>query len=207
MGRGPQKWTQINQGQLGGSFEVNFRSLYFYLSSSVCHSREVSEELLLLLVGKRQTGRIPTQNRQGDHQCSPDLKNIRRLLAGNIPIQSTLALQKGNLHQKSKHHLPTFDLPLPVFQSHTLDEWQVLAEVLVQELEEAVLVGMDILELEQLPSSSNLLLACKRHTGSIPTPSRQGERQGNLGRTHTPLLERSLVQLVLSTLACLLEWR
>ena len=77
----------------------------------------------------------------------------------------------------------------------------------MQELEEAVLVGLDILELEQLPSSSNLLLACKRHTGSIPTPSRQGVRQGNLGRTHTPLLERSLVQLVLSTLACLLEWR
>ena len=61
--------------------------------------------------------------------------------------------------------------------------------MLVQELEEEVLVGLDILELEQLPSSSNLLLACKRHTGSIPTPSRQGERQGNLGRTHTPLLE------------------
>ena len=59
----------------------------------------------------------------------------------------------------------------------------------MQELEEAVLVGLDILELEQLPSSSNLLLACKRHTGSIPTPSRQGERQGNLGRTDTPLLE------------------
>ena len=76
----------------------------------------------------------------------------------------------------------------------------------MQELEEAVLVGLDILELEQLPSSSNLLLACKRHSGSIPTPSRQGERQGNLGRTHTPLLERSLVQLVLSTLACLLGW-
>ena len=61
--------------------------------------------------------------------------------------------------------------------------------MLVQELEEEVLVGLDILELEQLPSSSNLLLACKRHTGSIPTPSRQGERQGNLGRTDTPLLE------------------
>ena len=77
----------------------------------------------------------------------------------------------------------------------------------MQELEEAVLVGLDILDLEQLPSSSNLLLACKRHTGSIPTLSRQGERQGNLGRTHTPLLERILVQLALSTLACQLEWR
>ena len=167
----------------------------------------MSEELLLLLVGKRQTGRIPIQNRQDYHQCSPDLKNIRHLLVGNIPIQSTLALQKGNLHQKSKHHLPTFDLPLPVFQVHSLDEQQVLAEELVQELEEAVLVGLDILELEQLPSSRNLLLACIRHPGSIPTQSRQGERQGNLGRTHTPLLERSLVQLVLSTLACLLGWK
>ena len=66
----------------------------------------------------------------------------------------------------------------------------------MQELDEAVLAGLDILELEQLPSSSNLLLACKRHTGSIPTPSRQGERQGNLGRTHTHLLEGSSVRLM-----------
>ena len=70
----------------------------------------------------------------------------------------------------------------------------------MQELDEAVLVGMDILELEQLPSSSNLLLACKRHTGSIPTPSRQGERQGNLGRTYN-----SLQELVLELRALVLE--
>ena len=25
MGQGPRKWTQINQGQLGGSFGIHFR--------------------------------------------------------------------------------------------------------------------------------------------------------------------------------------
>ena len=34
-----------------------------------------------------------------------------------------------------------------------------------------------------------LEVACKRHPGSIPAQSRQGERQGNLDRTDTPLLE------------------
>ena len=74
---------------------------------------------LLLLAGKRDTGKSPTLNKQDDQLDNPDWKNTS---IGRIPIRRTWVFQRGNLHQNCRHRISVLDFPSFVLQSHSLVE-------------------------------------------------------------------------------------
>ena len=78
---------------------------------------------LLLLAGKRDTGRNPTLNKQDDQLDNPDWKNTS---FGRIPIRRTWVFQRGNLHQNCRHHISVLDFPSLVLQSHSFVEKQMM---------------------------------------------------------------------------------
>ena len=78
---------------------------------------------LLLLAGKRDTGRNPTLNKQDDQLDNPDWRNTS---IGRIPIRRTWVFQRGNLHQNCRHRISVLDFPSFVLQSHSLVEKQMM---------------------------------------------------------------------------------
>ena len=172
-----------------------------------------SPSKLALLVGMRRTGSIPTPSIWADRLGNLHWRHTSLLCFGNIPTQSTLDWWEDNQLQRSRHQgskVHLVQVHLLVVEHHKDQGGSLLVLVVpvksrVGRLDLALQCGLVLLEhcrsallsiamvvaevLVHLhilhDPSTPPLLACRRRTGRIPIPSKQGPWRGSRRQRRT----------------------
>ena len=172
-----------------------------------------SSSKLALLVGRMRTGSIPTPSIWGDWLRNLRWRHTSLLCFGNIPIRSTLDWREDNQLQRSRHQGSKVHLVqehLLVVEHHKDQKGSLLVLVvpvksrvgcldlalqyglvLVEHCRSALLsiamVVAEVLEHLHLLHDPSMppLLACRRRTGRIQIPSKQGPWRGSRRQRRT----------------------